>query len=155
MDFREKKRQARKSKFEEEEKKQVRKEKRKTKTKKGGSELTTSLLSASHDSGSEPRSFFGDNKESRESVSHQEGYESQSEASVINDAQKAAEAIPEDYAWDFVIVLPVSPVEKEEGEEEEEQSAALEPSEVRGGNGGRRISFAPSPCMHTIAIVIL
>jgi hypothetical protein len=141
MDFRDKKgHKSKKSKFEEEEAKHKRMEKRlaqekksKSKSKKG-SELTTGLLAGSDRSGHEPRSFFEDSTNTSEAAYNYRNSESTSivSSSINGDPMKSAEpAVPEDYAWDFVVVLPVGLPEQVEGEEQ--VLPALEPSEVRGG----------------------
>jgi hypothetical protein len=133
MDFRDKKSKSKKSKFEEEEAKHKRIEKRKKSTsagRRGSTELTTSLLSA--DDRAEPRSFFGDSKQSNSDSYNNRNSDAGSVvcSSVNNDKdnKSSAPTAREDYAWDFVVVLPVGLPETEEGEDV--TLPALEPSEV-------------------------
>jgi hypothetical protein len=131
MEFRDKKSKSRKSKFEEEEAKHKRMERRKSldgKKKKRSSELTASLLTS--DDRGEPRSFFGDNQsQSNDAYNYRNSECCSVVSSSVNDKEKSAQAlVPEDYAWDFVVVLPVGIPEAEDGEEQ--QLPTLEPSEV-------------------------
>ena len=132
MDFRDKKKKRGSSKFEEEEAKHKRMERRKSATSKNmkgsSSELTTSLLSSSDRA--EPRSFFDKNQDNNDAYNYRHSEIASVASSSVNDKEKSSlPQVPEDYTWDFVVVLPVGIPEAEDGEEQ--QLPTLEPSEVR------------------------
>lgn len=143
MDFRDKKKSHKKSHFEEEEQKHKRMEKRKSnqatkekKSKKRSSELTTGLLSGENN---EPRSFLSHNNDSDAyNYKHRES-DCYSVASSVTTADKdngTELVVPEDYTWDFVVVLPMPDQEDDDEDEEEGKEKvlpALEPSEVTEG----------------------
>jgi hypothetical protein len=137
MDFRDKKKKSKKSHYEEEEAKHLRIEKRKTlapkKGKDSGSELTAGLLSSNDRSSNQPKSFFGNkNQQDSDDPYNYNNDNASITSSSVNDKDKskdlAAPIVPEDYTWDFVVVLPVGLPEEMEGEEL--KLPALEPSEV-------------------------
>lgn len=132
MDFHDKKSKPKKGKFEEDEAKHMRMEKLKSekssKKKKKGSDLTASLLSPAERG--EPRSFFGDTRDSTATYNIRNSECGSEVSSNVNEKETMSSqpTVPEDYTWDFVIVLPVTLPELVEGDGQ--LVPQLEPSEV-------------------------